>query len=87
MALKISIPTSNLGVPFLEAYARITVFSGNKSQLQYQVCVSANAEARWANAGYVETHAFYCPVPQGNIMDGLYADLKTQPGFENAEDC
>lgn len=87
MALKISIPTSDLGVPFYEAYARITGFSGDKSRLQYQVCVSANAEARQANAGYVATHAFYCPVPPSNIMDGLYADLKTQPGFENAEDC
>lgn len=46
MALKLSIPTSSVGIPFTEAYARIT-----------------------------------------NIMDGLYADLKMQPGFEGAEDC
>lgn len=87
MALKISIPTSSVGVPFTEAYARITNVFANKDQCQYQVSVSANADARQANAQEVASHAFYCATPQGNLMDGLYADLKQQVGFENAEDC
>jgi len=87
MALKISIATSNVGVPFTEAYARITNIHGNKDQVQYQVSVSANADARHANAQEVAQHAFYCATPTGNLMDGLYADLKLQAGFENAEDC
>jgi len=87
MALKISIQNSNVGVPFTEAYARITNIFANKKQCQYQVSVSANADARQANAQEVASHAFYCDTPQGNLMDGLYADLKLQPGFENAEDC
>jgi hypothetical protein len=87
MALKISIPTSSVGVPFTEAYARITNIFANKDQTQYQVAVYATADARQANAQDVAQHAFYCATPQGNIMEGLYADLKTQPGFENAEDC
>lgn len=87
MALKISIPTSNVGVPFADAYARITNIFGNKDQVQYQVSVSANADARQANAQEVASHAFYCPMPQGNLMDGLYADLKQQAGFEGAVDC
>jgi hypothetical protein len=87
MALKISIPTSSVGVPFTEAYARITNIFANKDQCQYQVSVSANADARQANAQEVASHAFYCALPQGNLMDGLYADLKQQVGFENAEDC
>ena len=87
MALKISIPTSNVGVPFTEAYARITNIFANKDQVQYQVSISANADARQANAHEVASHAFYCATPQGNLMEGLYADLKQQIGFENAEDC
>ena len=87
MALKLSIPTSSVGIPFTEAYARITNIFGNKDQVQYQVAIYATADARQANAQEVAQHAFYCPTPQGNLMDGLYADLKTQPGFENAEDC
>jgi hypothetical protein len=55
--------------------------------VQYQISVSANADARQANAQEVASHAFYCATPQGNLMDGLYADLKLQAGFENAEDC
>ncbi|CAB4146348.1 hypothetical protein UFOVP503_6 [uncultured Caudovirales phage] len=87
MALKLSILTSNVGIPFAEAYARITNIFGNKDQVQYQVVVYATADARQANAQDVAQHAFYCPTPQGDIMDGLYADLKLQPGFEGAEDC
>jgi len=87
MALKISIPTSNVGIPFTDAYARITNIFANKDRVQYQVSVSANADARQANAQEVASHAFYCATPQGNLMDGLYADLKTQPGFENSIDC
>lgn len=87
MALKLSIPTSSVGIPFTEAYARITNIFGNKDQVQYQVAVYATADARQANAQDVAQHAFYCPTPQGNLMDGLYADLKMQPGFEGAEDC
>lgn len=87
MALKISIATSNVGVPFAEAYARITNIFGNKDQVQYQVSVSANADARAANAQEVAQHAFYCATPDGPLMAALYADLKQQPGFEGAEDC
>lgn len=87
MALKISILTSNVGVPFTDAYARITNIFGNKDQVQYQVSVSANADARQANAQEVAQHAFYCPTPTDNLMSSLYADLKNQVGFETAVDC
>lgn len=87
MAIKISIPTSNVGVSFTEAYARITNIFGNKDQVQYQVSVFANADARAANAQEVANHAFYCAMPDGPLFPALYADLKNQVGFENAEDC
>jgi hypothetical protein len=87
MALKISITNSNVGVPFEEAYARITNIHGNKDNVQYQVSVFANADARQENAQEVAQHAYYCATPTGNLMDGLYADLKMQVGFENAKDC
>lgn len=87
MALKISISTSSVGVPFTDAYARITNIHGNKDQCQYQVSVSANADARQANAQEVASHAFYCATPTDNLMESLYADLKNQVGFKNAIDC
>ena len=87
MALKISISTSNIGVPFAEAYARITNIYANKNQCQYQVSVSASSDARQANAQEVAQHAFYCATPTANLMESLYADLKNQVGFEDAQDC
>jgi hypothetical protein len=87
MALKISIATSSVGVPFTDAYARITNIWATKDQCQYQVSVSASSDARQLGAQEVASHAFYAPTPTGNLMEGLYADLKTQVGFENAEDC
>jgi len=87
VALKLSITTSNVGVSFAQAYARITNIHGNKDQVQYQVSVSANTDARQANAQEVAQHAFYCPTPTDNLMASLYADLKTQVGFEAAVDC
>ena len=87
MALKISITTSNVGIAFTDAYARITSIFGNKDQLHYQVSVSANESARLVNAKDVVNYAFYCAIPHGDLMSGLYADLKTRVGFENAEDC
>lgn len=87
MALKLSLQNSSVGVPFPAAYARITNVFANKDQCQYQVSISATADARQANAQEVSQAAFYCATPQGNLMEGLYADLKQQPGFEGAEDC
>lgn len=87
MALKLSIETSTVGVPFPEAYARITNIFCNKDQVQYHVIISASADARLANAREVEHHAFYCPTPAGPLFPSLYENLKQQPGFENAVDC
>ena len=87
MALKISISTSSVGVPFTDAYARITNIWATKDQCQYQVSISATADARQANAQEVASHAFYCATPTSNLMESLYTDLKQQIGFENSEDC
>ena len=87
MALKISIATSSVGVPFTDAYARITNIWATKDQCQYQVSIFATADARQANAQKVASHAFYCATPTDNLMESLYADLKNQVGFENATDC
>ena len=87
MALKLSISASFVGVPFPQAYARITNIHCNKDQVQYQVAVYASADARGSNSAQVADHAFYAAMPSGSLLPALYADLKKQPGFENATDC
>ncbi len=86
MALKLSIDQSNVGVPFTDAYARITTINATKDQVQYMVLIHATQDARLSNAKEVVMVSFQAPMPQGTILDGLYAHLKTQPGFETAVD-
>lgn len=87
MALKIAITESSVGIGFPEAYARITNIFANKDQLQYQVAVWANQDARNAEAQSVAQHAYYMATPKGeDWFPAIYADLKLQAGFETAED-
>lgn len=86
MALKLNLDQSNVGVPFSDAYARIINFHGNKDIINYMVLIYATEGARQINAKEVNMQGFQCVMPQGPILEGLYADLKTRSGFENATD-
>jgi hypothetical protein len=87
MAIQINLTASNVGVPFPTAYATITNIHGNKGVFQYQVSIFATADARQAGAQEISIAVFYCAVPTEKLFEALYADLKTQPGFENSVDC
>lgn len=88
MALKINLDKSAVGVPFGAAYAMITTFNGNKHGVDYHVVVYANQDARINGALQVGSFAYrYEGNLNDEIMKLLYADLKTRPEFENAEDC
>ena len=86
MALQLSIDQSNVGVPFQAAYARITTINGTKDRVSYMVSSYYSQEARQANAQHVMLTHFDAEMPTGTLLEGLYAHLKTQPGFENAID-
>lgn len=87
MALKLTIPKSQFGISFPEAYARITQVTVVKGYAYYIVSISANTEARISESADVATITFSAPLPDQNLLQGLYADLKQRVGFENAEDC
>jgi hypothetical protein len=87
MALKISLAKSQFGIPFPEAYARITQVTVLKGYAYYAISISANTEARISEAADVSTITLSAPLPDGNLLQGLYAHLKTCAGFEGAEDC
>lgn len=86
MALQLSIDQSNVGVPFQAAYARITTINATKDRVNYMVAIYANQEARQVNAQHVMVTHFDTEMPTGTLLEGLYAHLKTQPGFETAVD-
>jgi hypothetical protein len=89
MALKLSLATTQFGVPAPQAYARITNFFGTKDQIQVQVAVYYNEEARHSNLATVREDAHYIAIEslQGDIIPAIYEILKTFSQYEGAVDC
>ena len=88
MALKLSVATQ-FGVPAPEAYAKITNFYGTKDQIQVQVAIYFNADAREQNMSTVKENAHYIAMEdlKGDLIPAIYEVLKTFSDYQGAEDC
>lgn len=88
MALKLSVQTQ-FGVPAEEAYARITNFYGTKDQIQVQVAIYYNEDARHQNMSTVKENAHYIAMEdlKGDLIPAIYEVLKTMADYQGAEDC
>ena len=88
MALKLAVQTQ-FGAPAPDAYARITNFFGTKDQIQVQVAVYYNEEARHSNMATVREDAHYIAIEdlKGDLMPAIYGVLKTFSQYEGAQDC
>ena len=90
MALKLAVQTQ-FGVPAPEAYARITNFFGTKDQVQVQVAIYYNEEARQGNMATVKENAHYiglADLPEGKaFIPAIYEVLKTFSDYAGAEDA
>jgi len=88
MALKLSVATQ-FGVPAPEAYARITNFYGTKDQLQVQVAIYYNEEARHGNLSTVKENAHYIAMEdlKGDLIPAIYEVLKTMADYQSAVDA
>ena len=90
MALKLAVPTQ-FGVPAPDAYARITNFFGTKDQVQVQVAIYYNEEARQGNMATVKENAHYiglADLPEGKaFIPAIYEVLKTFSDYAGATDC
>jgi len=88
MALKLSVPTQ-FGPSADEAYAKITNFYGTKDQLQVQVAIYYNEEARQGNLSTVKENAHYIAMEdlKGDLIPAIYEVLKTMADYQGAEDC
>jgi len=89
MALKLSLPQTQFGVPAPEAYARITNFFGTKDNIQVQVAIHYDQAAREGNMATVLEHAHYIAVEdiKGDIIPAIYGVLKTFEQYKGATDC
>ena len=90
MALKLAVQTQ-FGVPAPEAYARITNFFGTKDQIQVQVAIYYNEEARQGNMATVKENAHYiglADLPEGKaFIPAIYEVLKTFSDYAGAVDA
>jgi hypothetical protein len=91
VALKLSLASTQFGVPAPQAYARITNFFGTKDQIQVQVAIYFNEEARQGNMATVREEAHYIGVEslngKGDLIPAIYGVLKTLTQYEGAKDC
>jgi hypothetical protein len=88
MALKLSVQTQ-FGVPADEAYARITNFYGTKDQIQVQVAIYFNEDARHSNMSTVKENAHYIAMEdlKGDLIPTIYEVLKTMADYQGAVDA
>jgi hypothetical protein len=89
MALQLSLPTTQFGVPAPQAYARITNFFGTKDNIQVQVAIYYDQAARENNMSTVLEHAHYIAIEdlKGDLIPAIYGVLKTMADYQNATDC
>ena len=89
MALKLNLPQTQFGVPAPQAYARITNFFGTKDQIQVQVAIYFNEEARQGNMATVKENAHYIAIEdlKGDLIPAIYEVLKTFSDYEGAVDA
>ena len=88
MALKLALTQTQFGVPAPEAYARITNFFGTKDQIQVQVAIYFNEEARQGNMATVKENAHYIAIEdlKGDLIPAIYEVLKTLSDYAGATD-
>jgi hypothetical protein len=89
MALKLNLASTQFGVPAPQAYARITNFFGTKDQIQVQVAVYYNEDARHSNMATVREDAHYIAIEdlKGDLIPAIYEVLKTFSQYAGAEDA
>ena len=89
MALQLSLTQTQFGVPAPQAYARITNFFGTKDQIQVQVAIYYNEDARHGNMATVKENAHYIAIEnlKGDLIPAIYEVLKTFSDYAGAVDC
>jgi len=88
MALKLSINTQ-FGVNAPQAYARIANFTGNKEQVQVQLVIYFNEDARKNDLIAVREDSISIALQDltGNIFPAIYEVLKTMADYQSAVDA
>ena len=91
MALSLSLPETNIGIPLADTYARIKLLQCNNTDCFIHVSHYANADARQADATPVYDATLVARFeelqPGADPLAIAYTWLKTQPEYADAVDC
>ena len=87
MALSITLTETDIGIPMADTYARIVMWRGDKDQTLIQVAHYASRDARQVNAQPVANRTLFAPTSECEGLAAMYAWLKTQPEYADAENC
>jgi len=88
MALKLNLPSTQFGVPAPQAYARITNFFGTKDNIQVQVAIHYDENARQTGMATVREDAHYIAIEdlKGDLIPAIYGVLKTMSQYAGSTD-
>ena len=89
MALQLKLEQTQFGVPAPQAYARITNFFGTKDNIQVQVAIHYDENARQTGMATVREDAHYIAIEdlKGDLIPAIYGVLKTLTQYEGAIDA
>jgi hypothetical protein len=88
MALQFNLESTQFGIPAPQAYLKIASFVGTKDQIQVQVAIYFNEDARQNDMTTIHdaNHQIAIDDLKGDLLPAIYAVLKTLSAYEGAED-
>ena len=89
MALQFNLASTPFGVPAPQAYLKIASFVGTKDQVQVQVAIYFNEDARLNNMAIIQDENYQIAIEdlKGDLIPAIYGVLKTFNDYAGATDC
>ena len=89
MALQLNLESTQFGIPAPQAYLKIASYVGTKDQIQVQVAIYFNENARQNDMATIhdDNHQIAIEDLQGDLIPAIYEVLKTYSDYAGAEDC
>jgi len=89
MALQLNLESTQFGISAPQAYLKIASYVGTKDQIQVQVAIYFNEDARQNDMATIhdDNHQIAIEDLQGDLLPAIYGVLKTLNDYAGAEDC
>ena len=89
MALQLNLESTQFGISAPQAYLKIASYVGTKDQIQVQVAIYFNKDARLNDMATIhdDNHQIVIEDLKGDLIPAIYAVLKTLSAYEGAVDA